>query len=225
MTRMIVKLAFTVALSVCTMPNVGVAGDGPETVDPVEIGTQALKTLGSERSNLVQALERMNKDQEGVEKKLASLYGSLESTTCELRSLHGLIGKGCYPFKLRETTYPGERAAVARTSTLMALAESLRASIAILESNLDLARFDADQMTVRILQHETEIALVPLKTTRTLVPALPRDSAPLLEVLNALLPQETTEMANHRLRVAAFLAAPLDGESITAEGSGNAAVR
>ncbi|MFN9294757.1 MAG: hypothetical protein ACK6EB_42320, partial [Planctomyces sp.] len=106
------------------MPNVGVAGDGPGTVDPVEIGTQALKTLGSERSNLVQALERMNKDQDGVEKKLAELYGSLESTTCELRSLHGLIGKGCYPFKLRETTYLGERAAVARTSTLMALAES-----------------------------------------------------------------------------------------------------
>ncbi|MFN9296042.1 MAG: hypothetical protein ACK6EB_48860, partial [Planctomyces sp.] len=72
-------------------------------------------------------------------------------------------------------------------------------SIAILESNLDLARFDADQMTVRIVQHETEIALVPLKTTLTLVPALPRDSAPLLEVLNAMLPQETTEMANHRL--------------------------
>ena len=225
MTRMIVKLAFTVVLSVCTMPNVGVAGDGPETVDPVEIGTQALKTLGSERSNLVQALERMNKDEDGVEKKLAELYGSLESTTCELRSLHGLIGKGCYPFKLRETTYLGERSAVARTSTLMALAESLRASIAILESNLDLARFDADQMTVRIVQHETEIALVPLKTTLTLVPALPCDSAPLLEVLNAMLPRETAEMANHRLRVAAFLAAPLDGESITAEGGGNAVVR
>lgn len=88
MTRMIVKLAFTLALSVCTMPNIGAAEDGPEAVDPVAIGTQALKTLGSERSNLVQALERMSKDQDGVERKLAELYGSLESTTCELRSLH-----------------------------------------------------------------------------------------------------------------------------------------
>lgn len=188
-----------------------------KAVDPIETAAEGLKLLGAERVALNSALERIRSDNQTVEQKLNSYYREHDAIVCESRSLHRLISKGCYPFCLNGTTYCNASSAVRRTSTLLARANAIKASIASLDSNLQNSQDAADQIVAEIVQKETDIALVPIKATLSMIGDLPNSSAPLLQTLDAMVPAQSPEIAAHRVRVAAFLAAPLDGESMTAE--------
>ena len=234
MKSMFVKISVAAVLAVAPLTAAVAGDDGPANcrtlrsaesavhdktalADPVDYATRTLDSLGAERIALTAALERMVKDGATVEQKLAGLHKELENITCEMQSLHRLISKGCYPFCLKDTKYCNSRSAVRRTSTLLARAEAIEASIAALDSHLEDGQNEADQIAAGIVRKETQIALVPLTTSRIMVTALPNESAALLEVLQAMLPEETPEIAAHRVRVAAFLASPLEGEAMTAE--------
>jgi hypothetical protein len=236
MKLVLVKISVAAVLAVAPLSGAVAGDDNPancraqqsaeiaaqENLDPVDHATKTLDLLGAERNALTTALERMSKDGAGVERKLATLHAEREKITCEMQSLHRLISKGCYPFCLNATKYCNARAAVRRTSTLITLAETIDASIADLDTNLQNGQNEADQIAAAIVRKETQIALVPITTSRIMVTTLPNESAPMLEVLKAMLPEETPEIAAQRVRVAAFLASPLEGESMTAESqSGN----
>jgi len=99
----------------------------------------------------------------------------------------------------------------------MARSLALQSAVSLLEKNLQDGQNETDQIIAGIDSLEASIVLVPYQTSRIMVQQLPSDSMPMLEALNAMLPQESAEIAAHKVRVAAFLASPLPGESQTAE--------
>lgn len=202
-----------------------VAANTQEVVNPVRLATKTLESLGAERQARTAALEALRKEAAGAEHKLNELHGHYAAASSELQSLHRLVSKGCYPFCLNGVQYCNRNAAQRRVSAVMARASAIKGSIAILDQNLQCTYDEADQITARIVELEARIAVVPVQATRCTMAAIEVTSTELVTELEAMLPKETAKMAEHRLKVAAFLAAPLEGESITAEGSGNAAVR
>lgn len=187
------------------------------TVDPIEHATQLLEVLGKERRDRVAAHDRLRKDGASVEQKLQSLHAELARIGSELQILHCGISRGCYPFCVGGIQVCNRASGVRMTSTLMARSAATQAAIGLLESNLAAGQHETDQIIAAIDSLEAKIVLVPYQTTRIVAQQLPNESGAMLETLNALVPKETPEIAAHRVRVAAFLASPLPGESQTAE--------
>ncbi|MFM7055761.1 MAG: hypothetical protein ACKO2P_02435 [Planctomycetota bacterium] len=185
--------------------------------DPVEHATQLLEVLGKERQARMAARDRLSKDGASVEQKLAEIRAELGRINRDLELLHCHVGKGCYPFCLNGVQICNRAHAVRTTSTLMARSLALQAAVNLLEKNLQDGQNETDQIIAGIDSLEASIVLVPYQTSRIMVQQLPSDSIPLLEKLNAMLPKESAEIAAHKVRVAAFLAGPLPGESQTAE--------
>jgi len=186
-------------------------------IDPVEYATQLLEVLGKERQARMAARDRLFKDGASVEQKHAEVRAELERISRDLQLLHCHIGKGCYPFCLKGVQICNRAHAVRTTSTLMARSMALQAAVNLLEENLQDGQNETDQIIAGIDSIEAGIVLVPYQTSRIMVQQLPSDSIPMLETLNAMLPKESAEIAAHKVRVAAFLAGPLPGESQTAE--------
>ena len=191
---------------------------GAEAVpDPVEQATKLLEELGKERQARMAARDRLAKDGASVEQKLQEIHGELERINRDLEILHCQIGKGCYPFCLNGAQISSRAQGVRQTSTLIARSLALQAAVTLLEKNLQDGQNETDQIIAGIDSLEASIVLVPYQTSRIMVQHLPSDSVPMLETLTAMLPQESSEISAHRVRVAAFLAAPLAGESQTVE--------
>ena len=185
--------------------------------DPVEYATKLLEVLGKERQARLGARDRLSKDGAGVEQKLQEIHAELGRINRDLQLLHSHVGKGCYPFCLNGVQICSRAQAVRTTSTLMARSMALQAAVNLLERNLQDGQNETDQIIAGIDSLEASIVLVPYQTSRIMVQQLPSDAIPMLETLSAMLPKESAEIAAHRVRVAAFLASPLPGESQTAE--------
>jgi len=186
-------------------------------VNPVKHATQLLEELGKERQARLAARDRLSKDGASVEQKLQEIHAELGRIDRDMQVLHCHIGKGCYPFCLNGVQICSRAQAVRTTSTLMARSLALQSAVSLLEKNLQDGQNETDQIIAGIDSLEASIVLVPYQTSRIMVQQLPSDSMPMLETLNAMLPQESAEIAAHKVRVAAFLASPLPGESQTAE--------
>lgn len=185
--------------------------------DPIEHATKLLEVLAKERLDRVAARDRLNKDGASVEEKLKAMHAEHARIGSELQQLHCGISRGCYPFCVSGTQVCNRETAVRMTSTLMARSMAIEAATGMLERNLSAGQNETDQIIAAIDVLEAKIVLVPYQTTRIVVQQLPNESGPLLDVLNAMVPRETPEIAAHRVRVAAFLAGPLPGDSQTAE--------
>ena len=185
--------------------------------DPIEHATKLLEVLGKERQERVAARDRLGKDGASVEEKLQNLHAEQARIGGELQILHCGISRGCYPFCVGGTKICSRGIAVRMTSTLMARSVAIEAAIGLLESNLEAGQHETDQIIAAIDGLEAQIALVPYQATRIIVQQLPNESGQMLETLNAMVPKETPEIAAHRIRVAAFLAGPLPGESQTVD--------
>jgi len=187
------------------------------SLDPVEHATRLLEELAKERRANMAASDRLSKDGSSVEQKLQELYAEQGRISRDLQILHCHIGRGCYPFCLNGVQICNRETAVRRTSTLMARSLALQAASNLLERNLQDGQNETDQIIACIDSLEASIVLVPYLTSRIMVQHLPTDSVSMMETLTAMLPKESDAIAAHRVRVAAFLAGPLPGESQTAE--------
>jgi hypothetical protein len=185
--------------------------------DPVEYATKLLEEMAKERQASMAARDRLAKDGGNVEQTLQEIFAELGRLDRDLQVLHCQIGKGCYPFCLNGVQICNRAQAVRKTSTLMARSLALQAAVNLLEKHLEAGQNEADQIIACIDSLEASIVLVPYLTSRVMVQRLPSDSAQMLATLEAMLPKESPEIAAHRVRVAAFLASPLSGESQTAE--------
>lgn len=199
---------------------------GVETApDPVQHATTLLEELGKERQARLAARDRLSKDGASVEQKLQEIHAELTRIERDLEILHCQLGKGCYPFCLNGLQICNRAQGVRLTSTLMGRSLALRAAINLLEKTLQDGQNETDQIIAGIDSLEASIVLVPYQTSRIMVQHLPADSTPMLETLTAMLPKESAEISAHKVRVAAFLASPLPGESQTVEtteGTGGA---
>jgi hypothetical protein len=204
---------------VVVAPTVCVPGmaAGEAAPDPVQHATRLLEELGKERQARLAARDRLSKDGASVEQKLQEIHRELERINRDLEILHCQIGKGCYPFCLNGVQICNRAQGVRQTSTLMGRSLALQAAINLLEKNLQDGQNETDQIIAGIDSLEASIVLVPYQTSRIMVQHLPSDSVPMLETLTAMLPKESEEISAHKVRVAAFLAGPLPGESQTAE--------
>ena len=202
-----------VAPTVCA-PGMAVGEAAP---DPVQHATRLLEELGKERQARLAARDRLSKDGASVEQKLQEIHRELERINRDLEILHCQIGKGCYPFCLNGAQISSRAQGVRQTSTLIARSLALQAAVTLLEKNLQDGQNETDQIIAGIDSLEASIVLVPYQTSRIMVQHLPSDSVPMLETLTAMLPKESAEISAHKVRVAAFLAGPLPGESQTAE--------
>jgi phage shock protein A len=197
---------------------VAVVSNVEKAPDFIDLASQTLKTMGDEHRQLTAAVKRLNDDAANVDGKLHKLYADAQGIAASLRALHAGVSTNCYPFCVDGTSVANRCVAERLTSTLLARSRAIHSSIHVLEKQLSAGHHETARMVGSIDTLESRMALVPYQTSRIAAQTLPQASGPMLETLQAMLPQESPEIQELRIRVAEFLAAPLP-ESQTAEGT------
>lgn len=203
---------------ISTVPVVAVS-DCEKTEDPIEFATRLLKVLGEERLAKVKARDRLTQDARCVEEKLVSTAAEHARLTGDLEILRCHIQKNCYPFCVSGIQVCNRSTAERLVGTFLLRQETLAAAIAQFESELAEGQRETDQIIAAIDRLECETVLVPIRTSRILITGLPNESARMLASLKAMLPQESPEIAAHRLKVATFLALPPEPGTQSAESN------
>jgi hypothetical protein len=184
--------------------------------DFIDLACETLKTLGTEHLQLTAAVKRLNDDAAGVDGKLQQLHCELGSLTASLRCLHAGVARGCYPFCVNGASVANRCVAERLTGTMLARSKAIQGAIQLLESQLTAGQHETARMTGELDTLEARIALVPYQTSRIAARSLPQESDAMLVTLQAMLPAESPEIQELRIRVAEFLASPAS-ETQTAE--------